>query len=452
MSLTVRRNNNVPNRINPTTVYRMLQQAQRVYRAAQNIQQAQRRNNAVEQRRWSNTPSISSNAYSEIPLDTPMGGSTPYRKKMGLSTGFYKGKFAKPRKLKPNAEDKALRSGYHMTRETFGIVEDDHCCYIAHNTFTLPEFVKCMVGASIRELFKLHGYPINNRSQTLLSAFGTPDAFRIRVTQFNDITAVEGAATYDITATQSLTDVVTAFTGFRDIFLNYLNNYNVDKPFRLTLLIPDGPAPYTYRTVANMDLNHMVFTLDVESQICIQNRTLGANAGTGDADRVDNQPVVGRMYQFRHGEPRMQQPDVGASVALNSIQETGLKLFKSTVLGVAFQEPPTPKFWSNCNKSTTIRLNPGEIKKSLLYHTYKGTLATLAKKLTIRNSAVGTRQMTGVPGKCQLFALEEKIRTNSDNKLTINYERQIKVGCVIKKARTTSAFVTELETQNVDAV
>lgn len=384
------------------------------------------------------------------------------RLKMGAASGIYRGKFQKPRKNKATLDTKALTHGYHCTRETFGIIRDPDCAYLAHNTFSLGEIVKAMSGAILRQIFKKAGYIINNRTQNLEAGYNTGlnNVYRLRLVKQNQITGAPGAdLSYDVGESQSLVNIITNFTGLRDVLIEYFRKISDEFPRSLQLLIPDntGISPAAiWRTLVNFDLTHMVFSINVESMLKIQNRTIGATAAATvtEADTVDNQPLFGRMYQFRHGDPRMKNPVLQPSIQLNRIKEDGMSLMKASVMGVEFQSVPDPTFWANCNKSVNVRLNPGDIKTTTIYHTYRGTLTTLLKQMTLRHTltADAALQFSGVAGKCQMFALEEKIRTNSTNQLTINYERQLKVGCTIKAVTKMAPFVTDLATQNIDAI
>lgn len=411
------------------------------------------------------TPSIAS-SYGAYRTPTPqprLAIASTLPKKMGVASGVYKGKFNKARANKTTVETKALKNGYHITRETFGIVSDPHCAYIIHNTYSLGEIVRVMSGAILRQLFNVHGYVINNRTENLQLGFNTgvgANVFRIRVVRYNPVTGVSSTdLIYNMGEGESFTTVLNSFTGLRDVFLQFFQKTSDEIPKIIQLLLPDdsitgvGP-PDQWRTMASLDLSNLMFEVNVESQLIIQNRTSGALAtgsAIGEADRVDNQPVVGRMYQFRHADPRMKAPQDTRAIEFNRVKEDGLSLLKASVVGQPFEEPPAPQFWTNCSKSTVVRLNPGDMKKSTIYHTYKGSLDTLVKKLTVRQQQVDASnlQLSGIPGKCQMFAFEEKIRTDSTNVLTLNYERQYKIGCTVKKVKKMSLFTTELFTQNV---
>lgn len=377
-------------------------------------------------------------------------------KSYGPASGVFKGNFNSARKQQESVESKHQRHGYHVTDEQFGIVSDPDCCYLWHSTYHLDRLVRAIVGASVRELFHIGGIAINNSGTTLNLGFttGATVSYRLRISRIDMITGViVSPLTSDVGNNPSFTQILNNFTDYTNYLTDYFTNNSSLVPYQLQLLIADTHGVtstlFDYRTVASMDLQSCKFKIDVHSSICIQNRTSGATATgaqLGETDRVDNQPLEGYMFQFRNADPRVKNPDTGLS-SLNRMRNIGITLGTSVSLGQPLQEPMVPKLFQNCSKSVKIRLNPGELKEQNLYHTYSGNFEKISKQLRSSHIPVTVAPRTflsGVQGKCQMFMLEEQIRSNAANVITINYERQVKIGATCTNVFKHVPLLTEL--------
>lgn len=377
------------------------------------------------------------------------------KKLMGASTGVFKGRFNSARKLRESIESKHQRKGFHVTDETFGLITDPDCVYVWHSTYHLERLVRVIVGSTVRELFHMAGYSINNSGNNIGLSFTTGGliSFRIRWQRINPITGIVGTvATADIPLAPSFLGVLNLVGGYATFWTEYFQNTTPDIPYTLQLLQCDTHGATStsqdYRTVASMDLQSCKIKIDVHSSICIQNRTSGATAtgvAIGESDRVDNQPLEGFMYEFRHSDPRLKNPDAGLA-PLNRIRREGISFSNANQLGQPLQEPFVPKLFQNCRKSVKIRLNPGDLKEQNIYHTFSGSLESVAKKLRTCLAQIITTNtfISGVQGKCQMFILEEQIRSNAANVITINYERQVKIGATCTNVFKNVPLLTEL--------
>lgn len=377
----------------------------------------------------------------------------------GVSTGMSGGRFKRPRRNKITKETQYLKEGYHTTGELFGRVEDPHCVYLHHSTYHRQQFVKTIMGALVRKLFKRAGLPLNSRQAELpLFGQGNSDGFRLEYTTQNQVDASLSTVAYITVNDQNLTNVLNGFTGMRDHLLAYLQQTDAREPYRLTLFSSDRNGLDTnWRMAGHIDIQNEVLEIGVTSSIRVQNRTAAANAAEGnqyDADRIDNQPVKGYLYEFKHADPRLKFVNdavlANSNVALNRSGEFGFWLVRSAELNeTSYQEPPVPKLWANCSKSSYVKLEPGYMKMAKISYTYKGKFTNLMKKLRSETSTGSL--ISGVVGRSQIIALEEKIRTVTGNPITIQYERELKIGVKLKSGRT-APFVTELSSGEISNV
>jgi hypothetical protein len=184
----------------------------------------------------------------------------------------------------------------------------------------------------------------------------------------------------------------------------------------------------------------------VTSTLKVQNRTAGDNASVGDksVDRVDNQPLKGMLFDFNHGNPRLKFMR-GAVNPLSTVRLTGISLIRSAEIGGDYQNIPAPGIWSNCSKSSYQIMQPGQIKKTSISYVYKGKFVNFLKKF--RCDHVDATFAGSSYGRSQLLCLEEKLRTVGTNPVTIQYERELKVGTFTKASKpgsfTSALVVTE---------
>jgi len=395
--------------------------------------------NRVQHRQWTQTDIKGVKRQSKLRRD--------------ISTGIYKGSFSRPRKNKETLETTCLKKGYHLTLESYGVITDPHCAYIMHHTYHMAHCARAFIGAMIRELFSMGGYQVNQKDRALfLEEGGSSNQFRICYESRNPITGVITSLNTDIDGNPTFAAVLEEMNPTTEQILNYFKKETNNAPYAFTLFQADDTSLTTrYRMVAHIDAEQVHVTMPVVSSLVIQNRTSGALAtgdDIGDSDRVDNQPLKGYLYEFNGADPRFKVTGPDNTLALNFAHETGLSLVRATTLLGALNEPPVPKLWSNCRKSVKVYLNPGDMKKTTIYHVYKGTLRTLFSKMVVRTYV--TPNFSHGPGKAQLFGLEEKIRTDSANVININYEREIKVGCYLKRFKKHIPLTTELTNTNVN--
>jgi len=82
---------------------------------------------------------------------------------------------------------------------------------------------------------------------------------------------------------------------------------------------------------------------------------------------------------------------------------------------------------------------------------HSGKFVNLLKSLRAETATTfgGQEFLTGYRGKSQLICLEEQLRTDSLNPITIQYERQLKIGGFCKLAKGGS-LTTQFGTQELN--
>jgi hypothetical protein len=101
-------------------------------------------------------------------------------------------------------------------------------------------------------------------------------------------------------------------------------------------------------------------------------------------------------------------------------------------------EPPTPRMWKNIKKSSGVTLEPGHIKKAVLVNRYVNYYPELLKKFRadVNGATLGLNLINNVSGcQSQILALEERVRTPSTNKITVNWEVELRNYCIVEHRR-----------------
>lgn len=376
-----------------------------------------------------------------------------------INTGSYAGSFNKPKKLKKkNLEAKCLAKGYHITKEIWGDSSDNHCVAIKHATYDIESLVKTINGAIMRKLFSKAGIDINVKNQTMpIGTLTSGVGFRIVITRrVPSDASTGGEETYDTLGTSTFASLLDplVWANFYGELRAVLTNGTESMPYQIRLYAIDKTTGADqYRLLSNLDLANENLTIIVRSTLKVQNRTKGENAGAADFDeqRIDNQPLSGTLYEFKHVDPRMKFPPNDRIVMenFNSMDDRGIHLTDTTYVGhdIGFTEPPNPKLWHNCVKASKVYLQPGNVKKTYIQHTYSGKFINVLNKLIARTWQAGTiatqNMVTGVSGKSQMLYLEEIIRTSNTNPVTLAYERELKMGAFLTSKKQYVPFVTE---------
>ena len=383
------------------------------------------------------------------------------RVRFTVGRGYMGGKFKKPVRNKVTNEMLTLAKGYHITEERFGNVEDPHCAYLQHSTMNMVPIANAITGCLFRKLFQKAGVAVNSRLQELpLSTNQDSRGFRIIFIYRNTISGAESQFTYDTVQDDTITSLLTNFAGVANFFINVIarnaavGEYN-QEPTRMRLYELDiDTVVTTPRLVADMDLSHEVMTLFLSSKLRVQNRSSGAGATEGqqgDLDRVDIQPLTGKIFEHSNADPRLRTlvttPTANLNLPLSRMQVDGFQVYAGSTLFPTeqWQEIPDPRIFVNCKKSSKVSLQPSEIKETFINYKVTSRVNRIASRMSmlawanVGDPSVG--YFTNAIGKSQTVGLQELIRTSAGNPIDIQYERHYKVGA-ISKTRKDNVFMT----------
>lgn len=384
--------------------------------------------------------------------DIPQYAVSPNKSTM---IGSYSGYFKRPKKYGNSLYAEMASKGYVQRRETFGKINDPHALYIGHSTFDPQMMAGVITGALVRKLLKQGGVPINDRFQAIPVNLATGASmslgYKIEFVISNPTTG--GIAIHDVYTfvnVTSFTDIVQGLAVMQDFFKNFLTDPGAtdwDLPFQLILYSQDtvevSPLIFGWRLDSKLDLTEEIMTISVNSWMTIQNRTSADNATTGeganntlyDADRIDAQPLKGRLFEFKNADPRLRINNIPQKL-LNMVPTKEPILVRAAELsgGTQFEDIVPPNYFQNVIKHAYVKLEPGKMKRCSINYSRSGLLNSLLVALRATTfETIGTKDYASrVVGKCQIIGFEEEMRTASTNEITIAYERQFMCGAVFK--------------------
>jgi len=326
-------------------------------------------------------------------------------------------------------------------------------------TWSADRYAYTFCGAALRKLFKLAGIPVNDKGEVIpMSGPTNGKKFIIEyLTQepTSGTVAVIGAITITTSTLDELLDMT--FATFKQSVELFFNKGDDKLPYALMLYAEDvtslgPPELFEARLVARLDLSNEVVTFYAVSDIKVQNRTAAdstAETPQLETDRVDAQPLYGSIYHFS-SDPKLKIIGINDpnGLKLNGIPTSGMYLTRSQDFSnPTFQNRPSAQHWTNCVARNNVVLNPGNIKKGACFIKITGRLKNIFAKM--RHEA-GTNILHGVRCKSQLYIFEECIRSDTTNNIKVQYERKLRVGCMLKTMPNDIPLYTKLISVKVD--
>lgn len=172
--------------------------------------------------------------------------------------------------------------------------------------------------------------------------------------------------------------------------------------------------------------------VDAKSSLKVQNRTvLGTDVSIDD---VDNQPIHGRM--FESNGTYFQARKVGNGIDFCGTRLTGAIMWSSNrnTTNLDLREVPPPSYFTKTKAVGKVKLEPGEIKTSVLTSSVKASFDDLHKFVS-KNVATSGLNSATEPGKCRMMVFEKMIdceETASNLTLGVEIDYRISTKVVLK--------------------
>lgn len=368
----------------------------------------------------------------------------------GRSVAVYKGNFKKTKRIKRTIEQTCLSKGSHRTLEQYGTFSDPDTVYLHHSISHVDEIARTMNAGLIRKILNKAGFQITNLYNEIavsnpVAGLDQPEnssGLKFVLCCRDPLTGHCTNYTYDTVNNQSFKSIVETWTDMHYRIIDYIRGDNKDELYKLAVYKLDAAAvveTVNWRLGAEMYIEDMSMQLFFQSSLMIQNRTKGATItsdGGNQTDRVDSQPLKGWIYDFKNADMRVRHSGgvtgVQSNIIFNSANDNGLKIVRGAEY-VGSEEPFDPKYFANSSKAVRISIQPGEIKRLGFSYKFSGKFVNVIKKLRVSRWDSVLHNLSGMTGKSQMICLEEQLRTPTDNKITIAYERELKIGSIFKE-------------------
>lgn len=360
------------------------------------------------------------------------------------SGGRLRGPFKRSSKKGVKYLKKFTSHGFVDTEEIHGVVNDPDCIYLAHSAVDPATHIIMILKSLTRKLLKDGiGFDAENADQVfpVEQTTGQANALRFELVYQNVRTGVVVTTNCTSTSAGAFNTIqkVAQFPNFDVVFREYAqgsfgeNDSNVLELLYYRLYMLDfAPLAENFRLVGQIDLRTTTLHVNVKSNMKIQNRTLSATGGV-EADNVSNNPLIGYKYDFNSGTPVSRQ--TGAFLLTTMSVQRGVNVVRAAELPSSFREPPLPNIFLKCNKSARIRLQPGDIKYGSITYTTRMKLMDYLRKIGYAVTAFNADPKlwrTQYPiGKCQLYALEDVINVNGEQKINAAYEVNRTIGMYV---------------------
>lgn len=330
----------------------------------------------------------------------------------------YRGRFKKPRR-------KGAKAGGRFTtihtEEVNGTVTDSDCVYLIHTSIDQQVVIKQLVKEMVRKLFARAGFVIHSENEILQSNAGVSDSsgFTVRVFEQNNNNNTIGLAVAHTLVAGSTLETVTV--AIASVFYSYSNGYtnpNANNGIELTqMCLFDNKTQESLS--ATIDFREETIVMYSKSALKVQNRTLSGD-GSASTDNVNANPLVGYCYNFS-GVPKAKPRNM---YQFNRILTgKGVTLIKAgTLTDSGLKEPPLPRVFWNCTKSSKIRLQPGDIKEAHISQKVSTNILKLLKKIRYSVGAIPDLLQFYSPFKHQMIAMEEVINVDPEESITVSYE------------------------------
>jgi len=363
------------------------------------------------------------------------------------SSSVYSGRFRKGSKKGANSFGKYTAKGVVDTIECSGSVSDPDCCYLNHSYAAVQDVFYASVRALVRKLLDKANIRVKSTTQIIPGITLVDSSFwRFSMVSQIDVSGTLSTTNYDTSTGDTVASVAAGFysilSRYSSGFLSTVgvsgNNDNLLEPIKFQLY-ERGIASESFHIVCELDMKEENIDLKTVTKLKIQNRTK-ASSGSGDAEDVSATPIVGRVYQFSD-VPRSKVESTHYQYNRISFLN-GITLIRAAEMtavgpsGATTKEPPLPSEFYNCRKSAVVRLQPGEIKESVVVHSKKMNYLLFLKKMRMQFSQTGF-DTNYVFGPCEMYAFEDVINVNASELINLAYEKNTQIGVFFTTSRKT---------------
>lgn len=331
--------------------------------------------------------------------------------------GRYTGKFRKTRKR--NVKRKWYGQGCVERIERGGTTSDAQCQYVGCTNTPMTKQLQQIGRCILKELFKQAGVAITDWTRRLDLQDDTAyalDHYYYVDANSNTISSDQISGNINnATDLQTVVDLIVA--NFESVYGLEVPSYPVRWVMRSKTTGPTLEGPIVATVIADQ------FNFEVKNyaMMLIQNRTLGNGTDENEMTNITNNPLIGKMYVCNsNGAVPRQRGSNSANGGFMPDQSTGIFDTGHLVDRANLIKPPLPWYWRGVKKTSSVRLEPGAIKRHTVTFNRK---YNLNKFLVKYNTAMTSDLKQVFMGSTVMFALEKLLDSrDTEQVISIGYE------------------------------
>lgn len=361
-----------------------------------------------------------------------------------------------------------IAKGFESTCEINGQVADPTIVYMGHCSFSGVQTIEVIVQSLLRKLFEKSGHVVTGLKQLMqYYTYASAVGWRLELEMKDLSTGTIVKDPYNL----ALSDTIYSITGDVSIalaplwtnlipyFVNYATGAvngsltNTQVPHRLVLYRDQLALGTSWAFDCALNLADEYLHLRSQSDLKVQNRSVDANSSTS-TETVSANPIQGKLYHFNSGVPKTR---VNGIEGLLAAFDLGYGCYSARgaqfpAEADGFRDPPDGRFFWNCKKVSTVRLDPGAIKLDVIKYSTSGKLLSVLKRLLISSgTSASASKMVTLAGSGSMICFEDVINVSSAANITIAYEINRKFGayCVTKCVPAATGTLYQLTYNNV---
>lgn len=271
-----------------------------------------------------------------------------------------------------------------------------NCAYLGHGTWIQQRYMKMIFECIFKRLTLQSGFQFKNLAD--VSDWLTGDQILIHFKPDYEAATAETVINFNFTTGNTYLQEVNA------IFATW-------NAIPRTAIILRARAIGNSRSIDEwLDLTAAKLVWNCKSAMKLQNTTLSYSDSTED-NAVDNVPVYGKQYEGNGTGTVNQRSGITSPLAAQTIDHDFGVYFQNASTVQPFLEPPPARFFTNVKRCSSVKIDPGQIKTSVLYDKGEQGLNTVWKHL---DWAANETKPFETKGKFRFFALEHMLKVSGD--------------------------------------
>jgi len=339
------------------------------------------------------------------------------------SSGFLK---TRKQKRKNKLKGNQSRQGIHGTFETGGILSAAQICYVGHATAPRDIVFRLAWQSILKQLLIMMNIKLNNIEELAVANGNVVSGDKFRFSFYVNPTVTT------LTSVDSTVSITTTWKNIAQVFGDMIystTQYQQIIPVSFSYLpasLSTGLPP------AILNLEYGMLSFYFKSALKIQNRTINST-DNDESDNVDNCPLYGKTIGGNGTGCSMLFPN-GAAFPAQVVCSTATGVIQKVTVDPDLEEPLSGFYFPKSTQEGKVKLEPGQLKTSVLTYSRRISLAYLYKLFFLAGTGTPPPSPIVPFGKYRFFQLERMIDTRgSPPEMKIALEHNLEGNCVFMK-------------------